>query len=57
MQKILLTVAYLLFVMTGLTGCHTLQGAKQDIQEVPEKMTAAGHAVLKADDWIQENMW
>jgi predicted small secreted protein len=57
MQRILLTVALLTFVMTGLTGCHTLQGAKQDVQEVPAKMTAAGHAVLKTDDWIKENMW
>ena len=57
MKKTLLTVVLAVFVAAGLTGCHTLQGMKQDVQEVPKKMTAAGHGVLKADKWVQDNLW
>jgi predicted small secreted protein len=56
MKKTLLTFVLLAFV-AGLAGCHTLKGVKEDVQTVPANMTKAGHAVMKTDDWIKENMW
>jgi predicted small secreted protein len=61
MKKTLSTVFLLLFVASGFTGCRTLKGVKEDVQNAPQDVsngvTAAGHGVMKTDAWIRENMW
>jgi predicted small secreted protein len=61
MKKTLSTVVLLLFVASGFTGCHTLRGVKQDVQEVPQEVgngaAAVGHGVMRADTWVRDNMW
>jgi predicted small secreted protein len=57
MRKTLLTILLMAFAAVGLTGCHTVKGVQEDVQTVPQNLTKAGHAVLKTDDWIKENMW
>jgi predicted small secreted protein len=57
MKKTLLTVMLVIFIAAGLAGCHTMNGVKEDVQTVPQTMTNSGHAIIKADNWLKENLW
>jgi predicted small secreted protein len=65
MKKTLLTVMFVMFVAAGSSGCHTISGIakgaadgmKEDIESVPRMANNGGHAIVKADNWLKENLW
>lgn len=51
----------LLLVLTVPTGCCTVKGAaggmQQDVQNVANPDQNGWNALVKADAWMQENLW
>ena len=59
-KKATLLFMFIVFIIT-LSGCETVKGAfKGGIEGTKkdwENAKGAGAALMKADDWMQKNLW
>ena len=51
------TILILFAFMALSSGCQTVKGMGQDVQNISNPDANGWNSLQKADSWVQENLW